>query len=75
MHQLRSLPRVRRRPVQRRLLLTPRRSRPLAADVLAAEVTIPLSEVWHHLSFQQQAQLRQTLLQTLQEVITHAKCR
>jgi hypothetical protein len=75
MHQCRAIPRLPSRPVRRPRLRSPRRAGPAAPAVPAAEVPIPLSAVWPHLSPQQQALLRQTLLQTLQEVISHANGR
>jgi hypothetical protein len=71
MDQYRAIPRLPSRRARRPRLLSPRRAGPAAPAVPAAEVPIPLSAVWPHLSGQQQALLRQTLLQTLQEVISH----
>jgi hypothetical protein len=75
MHQHRSRPRLPDRPVERRRLLRLRDAQAPAAAVRSAEDPLPPSAVWLHLSRQQQAQLRLTLLQTLQEVISHANGR
>jgi hypothetical protein len=75
MRHLRSAPYRPARPLRRRLWLPSLRTEPPAVPSPAAPAAIPPAQVWGQLSPQQQAHLRQTLLQILQEVIRHANRR
>jgi hypothetical protein len=75
MRHPRSAPYRPARPPQRRLRLPSHPTGPPAVPRPAADTAISPSQVWGRLSPQQQAQLRQTLLQILQEVISHANSR